>query len=182
MPVAFDTDVLSLLLNPAIEPPHDPTTGTLVERAQERLEYLVAQLEREKTRIIIPAPAFGELMVIADEAGPDYVTAIATQAIFSIAPFDARAAIEAGAMTRAAIAKGNKKEPAVGQWQCVKTDRQIVAICKTLGVTRIYSNDSDMQKIAADVGIEVVHVAQLAEPPHEERDLPFNGTPSPDGQ
>jgi hypothetical protein len=72
------------------------------------------------------------LLVVADAAGPDYVTELDSQAVFSIEPFEARAAIEAAAMTRAAIAKGDKKSGATGPWQCVKTDRQIVAIAKTL--------------------------------------------------
>jgi len=96
------------------------------------------------------------------------------QAVFAIEPFDAKAAVEAAASTRSALARGNKKSGATGRWQCVKTDRQIVAIAKTLGVSRIYSNDADMRKIAADTKIEVVHVRQLALPPNPDPELPFD--------
>ena len=171
MLVAFDADVLSLVLNPSLEPPVDPATGTQIERTKERLEYLIAECEREKTRIIVPSPALSEFLVIAEESGPDYLSEIDRQSMFSIEPFDTRAAIEAAALTRSAIAKGNKKSGATGVWQAVKTDRQIVAIAKVLGITRIYSNDSDMHNIASDSGIEVIAVWQLPLPPSEQPTL-----------
>ena len=62
MPVAFDADVLSLMLNPAIDPPTDPNTGQPVTKVAERLELLVADLQRAKTRVILPAPAVSDLV------------------------------------------------------------------------------------------------------------------------
>jgi predicted nucleic acid-binding protein len=172
MPIAaFDSDVLSLVLNPTLEPPIDPTTERPVEKTAERLEYLIADLEKTKTRVIIPAPALSEFLVIADESGPDYLTEIDRKSSFSIEPFDARAAVEAAASTRRALAKGNKKSGAKGTWQAVKTDRQIVAIAKTRGVVRIYSNDTDIANIAAEDGIEVVAVWNLPIPPAEQPKL-----------
>jgi len=103
--------------------------------------------------------------VVADASGPDYVAELDGQSTFTIEAFDGRAAIEAAATTRAAIAKGDKRSGATGHWQCIKTDRQIVAIAKTLGASRVYSNDSDMVNIGAECGIEVVHVSQLPLPP-----------------
>lgn len=171
MPVAFDADVLSLVLNPSLDPPIDPSTGQPVVKSAERLEYLIADLEKTRTRVIIPAPALSEFLVIADESGPDYLAEIDKKSAFSIEPFDARAAVEAAASTRKAIAKGNKKSGAAGTWQSVKTDRQIVAIAKTRGATRIYSNDSDIANIAAESNIEVVALWDLAMPPEEQQRL-----------
>jgi len=53
MLVVFDADVLSLLLDPGQDPPRDPATGDPVERATERLENLVAELEEARARIVI---------------------------------------------------------------------------------------------------------------------------------
>ena len=114
MLVAFDADVLSLVLNPSLDPPIDPNTGHLVIKCAERLEYLIADLEKTRTRVIIPAPALSEFLVIADESGPDYLAEIDKKSTFSIEPFDARAAVEAAASTRKALAKGNKKSGAMG--------------------------------------------------------------------
>ena len=176
--VAFDADILSLILNPSLDPPTDPTTGQPVVRAGERLENLVADLEKTKTRVIIPAPALGEFLVITDESGPDYLTEIDRKSVFSIEPFDARSAVEAAASTRRAIAKGDKKSGATGNWQCIKTDRQIVAIAKTRGATRIYSNDGDIANIAAESNIETVALWQLPLPPEQQQKL-FEGEPTP---
>lgn len=143
MLVAFDADVLSLLLHPSAAPPNDPVTGVPVERALERLEYLVAELERQKARVVIATPALSEFLVIADEAGPDYLSKIDADAVFKIEPFDAKAAVEAAALTRAALHEGDKKSGASGTWQAVKADRQIVAIAKTVGVSRLEGLDAD---------------------------------------
>ena len=171
MLVAFDADVLSMVLNPSIDPPIDPATCQPTERTKGRLEYLLADLEKSKARIIIPSPALSEFLVIAEESGPDYLSDIDRRARFSVEPFDTLAAIEAAVSTRDAIARGNKKSGTTGVWQAVKTDRQIVAIAKVLGVERIYSNDSDMQNIASDSGIEVISVWQLPLPPGEQSTL-----------
>ena len=171
MPVAFDADVLSLVLNPELDPPTDPTTGQPVTKLAKRLELLIADLHRAKTRVVLPAPAVSEFLVIADESGPDYLAEIDKKSAFTIEPFDAMAAVEAAATTRKAIARGNKKSGASGAWQTVKTDRQIVAVAKTCGAMRIYSNDGDVVKIAADCNIEVVQVWQLPIPPEDEPTL-----------
>jgi hypothetical protein len=94
MLVVFDADVLSLLLNPDLDPPRDPTSGDPVERATERLENLVADLEKARARIVIPTPALSEFLVIAGDAGPDLITELDKQAVFAIEPFDAKAAVE----------------------------------------------------------------------------------------
>lgn len=118
--------------------------------------------------MIIPAPALSEFLVIVDESGPDYLTEIDRKSTFSIESFDARAAVEAAASARKALAKGNKKSGAAGTWQAVKTDRQIVAIAKTRGAMRIYSNDGDIANIADESNIEVVALWQLPIPPAEQ--------------
>ncbi len=163
--------VLSLVLNPELDPPTDPTTGQPVTKVAERLELLIANLQTEGARVILPTPALSEFLVIADESGPDYLAEIAKKSVFAIEPFDARAAVEAAASTRKAIAQGNKKSGASGAWQAVKTDRQIVAIAKTCGAARIYSNDSDLVNIAAGCNIAVVPVWKLPIPPEAQPTL-----------
>lgn len=47
--VAFDADILSLILNPSLVPPNDPSTGHPVVKTTERLdEYLIADLEKNE--------------------------------------------------------------------------------------------------------------------------------------
>lgn len=74
MIVAFDADILCLLLlYPSIAPPIDPGTGRPVERARARLQHLVAELEANRARIVLPAPALAEFLVVAGDSGPDYI-------------------------------------------------------------------------------------------------------------
>ena len=156
--VAFDADILCLLLHPSTRPPIDPATLNIVERAADRLT---------------PAPALAEFLVVADVQGPACLTAIDRKAVFRVEPFDTVAAVEAAASTRAALARGDKRSGATGRWQCVKTDRQIVAVAKQHGVTEIYSNDTDMVQIARASGIRVVAVWDLPVPPPDDQGLPF---------
>ncbi len=174
MIVAFDADILCLLLYPSITPPIDPGTGKLVERARARLQHLVTELEASRARIVVPAPALAEFLVVAGDRGPDYIRVIDRQAVFRIEPFDTAAAIEAAASTRMALSRGDKKAGATGPWQCVKVDRQIVAVARLRGVTEIYSNDSDMRKMAS--GLKVVSVWELPAP-QDEPALPFDDEP-----
>jgi hypothetical protein len=69
MPVALDADFLLLLLDPDAKPPHDPTTQRPLDRAKERIEYLIANLDNAKTRIILPTPVPGEILIRAGRAG-----------------------------------------------------------------------------------------------------------------
>ena len=71
MIVAFDADILCLLLYPSITPPIDPGTGKPVERARARLQHLVTELEASRARIVVPAPALAEFLVVAGDRGPE---------------------------------------------------------------------------------------------------------------
>ncbi len=164
MAALFDADFLSLLLDPDGDPPIDVDTGLPVLFARERIEGLVADLAKKKSKVIIPTPALGEFLAIAEESGPDYLSQLENHSVFQLEPFDVRAAVEAAAMLRAALAAGNKKSGATGPWQAVKVDRQIVAIAKVLGVERIYSNDGDIRNIAEAAGLAVSHVRELEVP------------------
>ena len=56
MPVAFDSTTLSILLNPKASVPADPATGKPPDLAKERIQALVEKLQKERQKIIIPAP------------------------------------------------------------------------------------------------------------------------------
>src|SRR5687768_14882805 len=100
MPVAFDTGMLSLSLHQTARIPVVPGTTEPVTKARERIEYLIAELSKSKTTIIIPAPALVEFLVVVDEAGPKYLQQITRTARFDPRPFDERAAVEAAQMFR----------------------------------------------------------------------------------
>lgn len=84
---------------------------------------------------------------------------------FKVAEFDTMAAVELAAMTREAIRAGDKKDGSLSPWQKVKIDRQIIAIARTRGATRIYSDDEGAATFAAKIGLEVVESWKMPLPP-----------------
>ena len=101
-------------------------------------------------------------------AAPDYLNVINASAHFEIAPFDQRAAIEAGrAIHKAKAGPTGKKLGLDGKWQKIKLDWQIAAIARVNGSEILYTTDSDLGTIAAEFKIKTVHVADLALPPSD---------------
>jgi hypothetical protein len=128
--VVIDSTNLLLLLRPGTPVPSG-LDGKPVDRAKERIDYLVHRLDKGKVKIIIPTPALSEALVKAGAAASQQIVEeLQKHVVFSIEPFDTRAALEVAAMTRAALASGNKKGSSTAPWQKVKFDRQIVAIAK----------------------------------------------------
>jgi predicted nucleic acid-binding protein len=172
MAVALDADILLLLLNPEAKPPKDPATNELVERAKERIEFLVAKLANAKTKIVIPTPVLSEILIKAGLAGPKYIDILRQHSQFKIASFDERSAIECAAQLADAKSQGDKKAGSASTWAKVKFDRQIVAIAVVNGVERIYSSDEDIEKYAVASGLQVTKLWQLPLPPENQLSLP----------
>ena len=82
MIVAFDSDILILLLHESIPPPSDPETQQPVQHVRERLDQLIADLAERGARVIVPAPALAEVLVLAEEEGSELVRVIEKQAVF----------------------------------------------------------------------------------------------------
>lgn len=136
---------------------------TPVSRAPDRIAYLVEQLRESRSRILIPTPVLAEFLTFASA---DYLDEINSSAHFEVAPFDQRAAIEAGsAMRQARFGSGGKKLGLDATWQKVKIDWQIAAIAKVGGAAVIYTTDSDFSTIAEAFAITTAHVADLELPP-----------------
>jgi predicted nucleic acid-binding protein len=164
--VVIDSTNLLLMLRPDTPVPHGPDGP--VDRPKERIEYLVQRLSRDKSKIIIPTPVLSEALVKAGPAASQrIVEELQKYAVFSIEPFDTRAALEVAAMSRDAIAGGKKKGSSTAPWQKVKYDRQIVAIAKVHGATEIYSDDADINALGERAKIKVIHLADLPLPPEK---------------
>lgn len=165
--VGIDATTLMLLLRPGIPIPNGPN-GVPIDRPKERIEHLVGELQKSGTRIVIPTPALSEALVRAGVVGSqELVDKLQKFAVFRIEPFDLRAAIEVAAMSRDAVASGNKRGKSDATWAKVKYDRQIVAICKVHGVTTLYSDDGDIRNLGGQAKIQVVSVADLPLPPQK---------------
>lgn len=169
--VTFDNNVLCLLLHPDADIPNDPTTGKPIERAKDRISFLVEQLREKGSRILVPAPVLSEFLTFAD---PEYLLEITQSIWFEIGPFDQRAAIESAVALRRAMKSGmGKKLGVVGSWQKIKIDRQIVAIAKVYAATPIYTTDAQLATYAKESGLETIHIAALPLPPNDRKPMPL---------
>lgn len=162
--VAIDATTLSLMLHPAARPPKDPATGKPVERVSDRMEKLIEDLDTDNERMIIPTPALCEFLILAGKDGPEYLEKIRESETLLVRPFDEMAAIELAAIEHEARAKSDKRGGSTAQWAKVRFDRQIVAIAKAYGATRLYSDDDDVIKFGTRAGLEVVSTWSLPLP------------------
>ena len=169
MAVILDTDTLTLFLKPEIPPPNDPSTGKPITYAAARLSMLIDGLAKQHARILIPATVWAEFLVTAGDEGPIFQAKLRERASVEIVPFDAISAVEAAIDQRKALEVGNKKLALAGSRQCVKADRQIVAIGKTRNVDAIYTADADIVKIGASMGVNVVPLWDLPIPKEDEK-------------
>lgn len=167
--VVIDATILMLLLQPDARSPRGPA-GSVIERPVDRIEFLVAKLQKARAKLIIPTPALSEVLVRVDAGTAQVlVEKINGMAVFRIEPFDQRAAIEVAIMTRNSLDGGDKpgKRDPNATWAKLKYDRQIVAIASVAQAKTIYSDDKDLAAAAKRANIDVVGLADMELPPEE---------------
>jgi predicted nucleic acid-binding protein len=162
--VAFDTNVLVYFFDEQAKAPIDAATGASVSNCKDRLDFLIATLQRDNAKIVIPTPALGELLVKARGAAQEWLVILNKSRHFRIAGFDERAAIEFAATQAQRIASGQKNEGATRAK--AKFDDQIIAIAAVEGATIIYSDDPDIKKLAGG-RFEIIGIADLPLPPSD---------------
>jgi predicted nucleic acid-binding protein len=163
----FDATMLVLLFSPNPGTPTD-AAGNLIERPAERAKALVAALEKDKTKVIVPTPALAEALVRAGVAASQaYITKMKRSAAFRIVDFDEKAAVEVAAWTAEAISRGDKRDGLSAPWTKVKYDRQIIAIAITEGDRIIYSDDKDIQTLGRLRGLTVRSLGDVPVPVKE---------------
>ena len=170
--VVFDSAVLLLVLDAGAKAPLDTATGLPVERAAERIEYLIQKLSADREKIIIPTPVLSEVLVHAGRASEQYLELLNRQSVFRIAPFDQKAAIEAAIAMKDAIARGGHRVDAANPDATktkIKFARQIVAVAKAEGVHTIYSDDDDVCKYARQSDLKAYRTAELELPPEDQQ-------------
>ena len=170
MIVVFDTSVLLLVLDPKARPPDHPTTSQPLDRAAERIERLIENLTADREKIVIPTPVLSEVLVHAGDAMHPYLDTLNGQAVFRIAPFDQKAAIEAALAMSDAIKRGGHRVDAENPDPSrtkIKFDRQIVAIAKAEGARVVYTDDGDIHRYARHAGLDAYRTVDLDLPPED---------------
>ena len=165
--VVFDASFLILAFDP------QAAGRERTPRLQERVDMLLADLSKAKSKILIPTPALSESSVKADMK---ILQTLNTSSGFKIVPFDERAAIEAAELTKNAVRESDKRDPVVAAtWSKIKFDRQIVAIAKVENAEAIYTTDPEICKHAQKVGMPCLGIADLPVPPAVQEPLPLSG-------
>ena len=165
--VVFDTTFLLHLIDPHASPPLDPSTGQPVTYAYQRVRYLISDLNDRHIKIIVPTPALGELLILAEKAGGEYLDSFTRAAVFQVESFDVRAAVELAIMTAKDIKDGDKRAGSTATMAKLKFDRQIVAIAKVNSGSLIYTNDKNLIKFANARDVETIALWDLPLPPED---------------
>ncbi|HEY2706854.1 MAG TPA: hypothetical protein VGI95_02265 [Caulobacteraceae bacterium] len=155
MTAAFDATFLLYLFRDAgtVQAPIDLATGQRVTMPKERVEGLLADLQKTGTKIIVATPALSEIMVrVGVSAAQQYVAIMSKVAAFRIAPFDTKAAIECALMHGHSTVGEGGQSATPGTHAKLKYDRQIVAIAKTEGAIMFYTDDLDQRRFAERQG------------------------------
>lgn len=110
----------------------------------ERAKWLLAQLQREKAQIVIPAIVAAELAIpIPARRRGDFLTTLA--ASFILRPFDLHAAAIAADL-HARVAEAAQKE--LPARPVLSADVKIIATAKAAGAGIFYSSDAKCRRVA----------------------------------
>ncbi len=150
MAVAFDASILIDLFNPHLKGDR-----------RAKLDHLVAELQKKRTKILIPTPALTELMVRAGKAREAIHQKLSGKSPFQITPFDSRAAMECALLLEDALNAGEKKQLTKTKF---KFDWQIVAIAASHDATVIYSDDADISRYGKRANLHVIKTDDLPLP------------------
>ncbi|MEI9409153.1 type II toxin-antitoxin system VapC family toxin [Mesorhizobium salmacidum] len=164
MIVAFDASTLIYLFDDKAAAPSDQSSGKVVDRCRDRIEHLIETLANARAKIIIPTPALAEVLVRAQEGAPERLRILKSSKYFKIVPFDERAAVEFAAIQTVRQATGTRST--TSPRAKAKFDDQIVAIAVVEGATELYSDDSDISKLAGS-RMKVLGMTDLPLPPED---------------
>jgi len=136
--------------------------------ARDRIDFFLSNLQKNKSKLIIPTPAVAEFLVVVDAARFDFIKLLQGKSYIQTASFDMAAAYQCAMLDSSAFASGDKRAGVDKTWQEIKFDRQIVAIGKVWNATLVISGDKGVRNNAARLNIEAITVDELPLPPQAE--------------
>lgn len=148
--VAFDSTYLIDLFSPK-----------LAGDRRAALDHLIHDLSKARVRILIPSPCLTELLIRAGKARDQYVQRLGNASSFEVIPFDRRAATECALLLEDAWDSKSQRDITRTKF---KFDWMIVASAASRGVQKIYTDDDDILRCAAQVGIQAIAQKNLMVP------------------
>jgi hypothetical protein len=143
-----------------------------------KFNHLLDTLDQRGDRVIVPAPAYSEVLVKAPGEIAAIFQKIEDAKRFQIEPFGKRAAIECAELIAKAWGTGGKKN-FNSPWAKVKFDHQIVAIAKLCGADVVYSDDGDVKSLCARENIKCLGTEDMPVPPAKaQSELPLDDRPT----
>ncbi|WP_447044082.1 hypothetical protein [Vreelandella sp. H-I2] len=143
-----------------------PRTNQLVDRPERRAEGLLDLMKERSDRIIIPAPAFSEILVRIDEhLHHEYLQVINNTACLELISFDPISAIECARLVnnselkQVVSSEDDKKK--------ISFDRQIIAICVAHQADELWTHDKKMLKKAESIGLKVKSLFDITPEPEQ---------------
>lgn len=161
---ALDASLWIALYDSQNRLPIDPETGEPVAFVKERVESIIADAEKAKDTILVPAPVLTEVLTVAGERRFDVVATITGSSRFKVGNFDTKAAIELAELNQRAIASGDKRLGSTEAYQKIKLDRQIVSICIAQECDFLYTTDRGMKNFAVWANQPVKHLLDIPVP------------------
>jgi predicted nucleic acid-binding protein len=167
--VAIDASVLVFLLDEAASAPKDPSTGEPVTRCKERIEFLLESLQKQRSKLVIPAPVLAEVLVQGRSAAAEWLNILNGHSVIKVADFDQLAAVEFAErfrLSRSKMSAGAEKRK-------MKFDDQILAIAHVQQATVLYSDDKGF-KAHETTSFKVIGIAELPLPPNKQAEFEFS--------
>lgn len=145
------------------------------EETRAKLDFFLANVDRAKSKLVIPTPVYAEFLIKAERASVEALKEFQSKRFVEVVPFDLAAAYECSLLDRAAINGSKDKKDGVDEsWQKIKIDRQIVAIAKTKGCGLMVSQDVSVAANCVRVNIDVMNIDDLPLPPDfAQKELPL---------
>jgi len=174
--VVFDATTMLLIMFPnRVSPPIDKKTSLPVTFIPQRINGLINRMKKDKTKIVIPSPAFGEILVRAGDDTQSFIDIINKDSVFRVEPFCAMAAVEVALIARQ-DRKGDRSsgvDENTLTYAKLKYDRQIVAIAKVHRAKALYTDDGHIIELCQKLNIEAMGVGDLEIPKDERQEKLF---------
>lgn len=161
-PVVFDSAFLVAAVETEVLPPGAPN-GI-------KFRHLLRELERQKTRILIPTPVLAEVLVKRTSERARLIQMVQRSSRLIIGEFGAAAAaVSAELMSR----KWPKPKERDEQWSRhrLKFDLQILAIAQVNNAATVYTNDTDLAKHCRSEGLAAVSFGELPMPAESQTEM-----------